>query len=153
VAWNGDLVEAEGRPNLKQILITSALFLVLAVPVKPQTSTAAQDQTSGTGIELARTCGIPTPQTEVKDAIQETYCIGLVHGVFAVMTETGRLHIATFVSNAQMVLVVKKYLDEHPERLGERDTILVVDALAAAFPPTEENRKRLSSPACQPILK
>jgi hypothetical protein len=136
---------------LRHIPILVALIILLAVSMMPQTS-APPSQTSGTGIELARTCGIPTTSTDGKARIQQVYCLGLVHGIFALMTYTGHLHYTTFISNGQMVLVVKKYLDEHPERLGEPDTVLVRDALLAAFPPTEENWKRISNPACQPIL-
>jgi hypothetical protein len=103
-------------------------------------------------MDLAKGCSISTTLAEANEAQAAAYCLGLVHGMFAVMATTGRLHYATFVSNGQLVLVVKKYLDEHPERLGEPDFVLARDALLTAFPPTEENRKRISNPACKPIL-
>src|ERR1700739_1724657 len=125
------------------------LIFLLAIPMKPQTPTP-QDRTAGTGIELVKTCGI-SPPPDMEGRIRQGYCFGLVHGMFEVLAGTGHIHFTTFVSNGQMTLVVKKYLNDHPERLGEGDTVLVRDALIAAFPPTEENRKRLFSPACIPV--
>lgn len=138
---------------MKHKLVLVMLILLIAVPMNPQTSTPAPDQTSGTGFELVKTCGISTTLTDFKALMAQTYCLGLIHGVYGEMAAEGSLHVATFVSNGQMVLVVKKYLDEHPEQLGEPDIALIFNALIAAFPPTEENRKRLANPACRPILQ
>jgi Rap1a immunity proteins len=65
------------------------------------------------------------------------YCVGMVRGVSDVSYML--LHMmcppdAEGVTNLQMVHVVYKYLKEHPEQLRDRDTALVLEALAAKWP-------------------
>jgi hypothetical protein len=67
---------------MKHIFILAVLILLLAAPMKPQTSTASPDQTSSTGFELVTTYGISTTLMEVKAQMGQAYCIGLVHGIF-----------------------------------------------------------------------
>jgi hypothetical protein len=137
-------------------LVLMVLILVLAVPMKPQTATPqVKTHTSErTGMNLVKDCSEhpPSMSSTVEKAVGEGYCIGLVSGVFTILSNTGHIHFTTFVSNGQMVLVVKKYLEEHPERLGEVDSTLIEEAFINAFPPTEVNRKRLSDSSCRPIF-
>ena len=56
------------------------------------------------------------------------YCLGLVTGV------SDMLHLCPSSPYGQRVRVVVKFLEDHPEKLSLRGTMLVRQALMAAFP-------------------
>ena len=63
------------------------------------------------------------------------FYMGFVLGVSRVLFEP--FEVVSFpegVSNAQILAVVGKYLDEHPEKWNEESEMLVFDALAEAWP-------------------
>jgi len=62
------------------------------------------------------------------------YCTGLIHGISDVLESLGTVCPGDGVTGAQRTRVVVKFLNDHPARLNDRDTILVMDALRQAWP-------------------
>jgi len=74
--------------------------------------------------------------------MERGYCVGFVEGVlstsniYKALPNTPRLFCfpPAGVSNEQMIRVVVKYLENHPEQLHFDASILVLTALKEAFP-------------------
>lgn len=66
------------------------------------------------------------------DAQNGGFCLGLVYGVSRAADRKSCM--PTSVSGEQAIQAVRKFLIEHPERLGEPDYLLVVHALGQAYP-------------------
>jgi len=78
------------------------------------------------GNELKKTC-------DASDStFQDGFCFGYVAGVFE--NVKSKICFPIGVSHSQAVLVVKKYLQDHPERLHQDASGLIVAPLQMAFP-------------------
>jgi hypothetical protein len=62
------------------------------------------------------------------------YCVGLVHGVDDFLDALGQITPRGDDELGLRIRMVRVYLREHPEKLSERDTTLVMMALKKAFP-------------------
>ena len=62
------------------------------------------------------------------------YCMGLVHGIGDVLQTLGTINLSDEWKLGMGVRVVAKYLEDHPEELAERDSVVVIEALEAAYP-------------------
>ena len=72
-----------------------------------------------------------------QDKFYEGACMGAVHGVVDTAYFLGvdfGIDVPERSTLDQNVRVVVKYLQEHPEELHERDTVLIIRALRHAFP-------------------
>ncbi len=99
-----------------------------------------------TGMDLLRGCNAIIQAEEGKevsmeDQLMSFYWIGYLGGFndAAVLIDTAAAHgiycvPPTGIENDQLVRVVKKYLDEHPEDLHQSARILILFALREAFP-------------------
>jgi Rap1a immunity proteins len=65
----------------------------------------------------------------VEEGWQRGMCLGMVSGVASMLTLCPEQ-----MKYGQLVRVVVKYLQDHPEKLQLRDTTLIKQALLAAFP-------------------
>jgi hypothetical protein len=77
------------------------------------------------GMNLVHSCGGP------EGTLDYGYCLGVVRGVSFWLLPKG---CSDDVGMGQMVLVVNKYLKDHPEDLNAPDAQLVSTALSKAFP-------------------
>jgi len=80
------------------------------------------------------------------DNLDAGVCMGLVRGIADTMTlwqsldhgpvDNGEIHgcLPDSIKTIQLARIVVKYLNDHPERLQNPDTRLVLMALADAFP-------------------
>jgi hypothetical protein len=72
---------------------------------------------------------------KAQDAYDEGYCQGLVSGVASsINSEDGADLTASNPSVNQMIRVVQKYMDDHPEELSKPAVWLIRVALIKAFP-------------------
>ena len=92
-------------------------------------SVAGMAAVSGDFLKKACASYVDTP-TSTFDGM----CIGYVVGVASVMEFVNALCLPARSTHAQAVLVVQKYLYEHPEKLHLNADELVFDALQQAFP-------------------
>ncbi|MGD1062894.1 MAG: Rap1a/Tai family immunity protein [Terracidiphilus sp.] len=126
------------------LLVVFVLMLLCAPSV-------ARAEAEHDGNELSEECNtaLRTPDKSKNDAppdaIHTGMCLGLVRGAMDMMTlwervdsnhSQSRFHgcIPTEVSLLEAIKVVMKYLNDHPERLHERDSFLIVSALTEAYP-------------------
>jgi hypothetical protein len=77
------------------------------------------------GMNLLHACDGPI------GTVDYGYCLGIVRGVSYWLLPKG---CSDDVSLGQRVLVVNKYLKDHPEDLNLPDALLVSSALSKAFP-------------------
>jgi hypothetical protein len=77
---------------------------------------------------MAAKWGTPIPP---EGNIDYGYCLGVVRGVSFWLLPKG---CSDDVTMGQMVLVVSKYLKDHPEELNKPDALLVSTALGKAIP-------------------
>jgi Rap1a immunity proteins len=108
---------------MRRFVAAAAFAAVIAV-----LSLAQQDKITPQkldGLNLLRACDGP------EGAVDRLYCVGVVHGVSFWLLPKG---CSDDVSMGQMVLVVNKYLKDHPEDLNLPDALLVSAALSKAFP-------------------
>lgn len=93
---------------------------------------------SPSGTELQSKC--KTALKDQADAFDGGYCAGFIDGVMSqtlVEAKAGfdvPFCLPTGGSMGQIVQVFVKYLDDHPERLHEPASLLLVESLAKAFP-------------------
>jgi hypothetical protein len=73
----------------------------------------------------------PSIRVDVYEAWRDGMCLGLIAGV---AEASPLVCYANGVTNGQSLRVVVKFLQDHPEKLNERDTTLIREALAQAFP-------------------
>ena len=118
-------------------------FLVTLSP------TVAAPQSLPTADALIVECGqaVTDMETGVQFSSRAIYCLGLVRGVLETAFEWYRNDVMQGVSPShspicrpddrltvgRAIRFTHRYLTEHPERLHERDTVLVMDALREAF--------------------
>jgi len=112
--------------------LSVCVFMLITVGIcSPQ-----EDPSSGNG--LLTSCQIALkhlddPQTTLSylDAVRIGYCEGITQGVGYVSPKVCTMDNVTLV---QAIRVVVKYLQDHPEELDQRNSLLVERALAKAFP-------------------
>lgn len=99
----------------------------------------SQDKTSGNF--LIGACHVTVSVIEHSGTIAKPneawkagYCRGIVEGVDSVATLGGQVCKPDGVTNDQEVRVVAKYLEDHPESLNQKGSILAFQALREAFP-------------------
>ena len=118
------------------------VFLVLIVILSVSSLSAQTD----TGMDLLRACNAIIQAEEDQDVSMEDQLLGLYWTGYlagfneaAVLIGTGtsqKIYClpSAGIENEQLVRVVKKYLDEHPEDLHRSARIAVLLALSEAFP-------------------
>jgi hypothetical protein len=67
------------------------------------------------------------------------FCLVLMQGILHVSQLFGVLCPPGASNNSQYARIVVKYLRDHPEKLHERDSLLMFSALAQAFPCKKTN--------------
>jgi hypothetical protein len=77
------------------------------------------------GMNLLRACG------GEDGAVGDGYCLGVIRGVDFWLLPKG---CSDDVGTRQRIMVVNKYLKDHPEDLNLPDALLVSVALSKAFP-------------------
>lgn len=112
---------------MKEIRIISAVLLLGAV-IYSNSSTGMED-VSGAFLKKSCAAYVDRP-TSTFDGM----CIGYVVGVTSVMEFMNALCLPDRSTHAQAVLVVQKFVYEHPEKLHLNANELVFDALQDAFP-------------------
>ncbi len=80
-----------------------------------------------TGNDLKQKCAAPS---HIDDAI----CMGYVTGIYDALVSQGALCSGGGVTIGQLQEIVKKYFNEHPERLHFTAQSLVRSSLREAFP-------------------
>lgn len=109
-----------------------------------------QDSANGKGTGLLKDCteavsfmdgnvfkATDTWQDIADRAPKISSCIAVVHGVADMADVWGSVMGISMPSDGdaeQNVRVVLKYLQDHPEELSRRDTLLIIRALRKAFP-------------------
>jgi Ssp1 endopeptidase immunity protein Rap1a len=122
------------RPEFNRRKREVAVGVIMAATVLP---TAAQQNKATPrkldGINLLRACEAPEAAKwgESENALDYGYCMGVIRGVDFWLLPKG---CADDVSTDQRVMVVTKYLKDHPEELNLPDALLVSTALSKAFP-------------------
>jgi len=107
---------------MRKMFVVAAIAALVALPSMAQQDKAKPRKLDG--MNLARACDGP------KEAIDYGYCLGVVRGVSFWLLPKG----CADVDLGQMVLVVSKYLKDHPQELNLPDALLVSVALSKAFP-------------------
>jgi hypothetical protein len=118
---------------MRSVLLT---FFSCAFVVWPSTVHAQKNMTDGN--YLLGSCQItvrvtddPKVKLDVYEALRDGYCRGIVEGV----TDVSLIVCASAdVTFGQEIRVIVKFLNDHPEKLHLRNTKLVQEALAQAFP-------------------
>lgn len=82
----------------------------------------------GTGSWLLETC-----RGDNGD-VGKAFCLGYTMGLADLMLGQQRICMPQDVSSEHMRLVVEKYLSDHPEKLRQHPTLLVIEALGTTFP-------------------
>ena len=90
----------------------------------------------GDGNELLKRCQTSTQSLSYENLLDFYWCLGFLEGVNGMLpSTTPPLYcLPEAGSYTQVMQVLVKYLQDHPERLNESQTVLTVDALGAAFP-------------------
>lgn len=103
----------------------------------PAIATAQEPLSYVNGAELLKDCTAATNrrnQVEVTDSSDPGWCDGLVYGVWNALGAFGIVCSPAEVKLSQVVLVVLKYLQDHPEQLHETQYRLVRKALVQVWP-------------------
>jgi len=106
-----------------------------------QPASAVSDISKVSGFRaICSAVDMTTPQTPL-DQMNTSFCLGWVHGLSAGITVAnlytiGKIQICFPVGNSfgQMLHVIKKYIDDHPEQEHLNTEFLAYSALMAAFP-------------------
>lgn len=115
---------------MKPIIKTGSVLL-LGAALYSNTVAGMEDVS---GAFLKKACA---SYTDRPSSTLEGMCIGYVVGVASVMEFINTLCLPDKSTHAQAVLVVQKYLYDHPEKLHLNADELVFDALQEGFPCTE----------------
>src|SRR6185437_7302713 len=99
----------------------------------------AQDVTSGN--YLLGSCQItvrmldnPNQTLSQYESWRDGYCRGDIEGVVTAATLSSQICPSDGVTNSQIVRVVFKFIQDHPEKLNQRGAVLAFQALTQAFP-------------------
>lgn len=117
---------------------------VMIVPILCLLTLASHAQTNGTQI-LHDCTSLTTPGVHTElESMNSGYCLGMVRGIMetlmvwevtdATHVEANHGCIPYEVTTSKAVAVVKKYLNDHPEKLHMGDTVLIRVALVEGFP-------------------
>ena len=82
----------------------------------------------GTGLWLLESC-----RGDNAD-VGKAFCLGYAMGLADLMLGQQKICMPADVSSEQIRLVVKGYLEGHPEKLQQHPTLLVIQALDSTFP-------------------
>jgi Rap1a immunity proteins len=116
------------------------IFLMAAI-----FSNAAHATYNYDGNEILEVCSVIKIQDmEQHEAMDLFYCMGFIEGVLSSQEIAIELDNPSTVcklpeegiTTGQIVRIVVKYLEEHPEKLHLNSSLLVLDALRQAFPCT-----------------
>jgi hypothetical protein len=91
------------------------------------------DSHTGNGLITACKTAVAGMDTDRDSGWIGGFCTGLISGV-ADSWDEFTFCLPTHSTRGQYVRVVYKYLQEHPAELQERDSVLVLKALKAAWP-------------------
>jgi len=111
-------------------------LLVLAVMLFGSLATGGQnDEGTGDGDELLLMCKATVAylndhHSPTENHFSEGYCLGLVTG----LSETSDDVCSLGVPSGQLVTVVVKFLEDHPDRLNLKNTTLIRQALMRTWP-------------------
>jgi hypothetical protein len=90
-----------------------------------------------TGKQLISQCKVDTHKS-ARDPYDAGYCQGLIMGVAAMQQSSfwawPKASVPADVTPGQKILVVEKYLENHPAELGSTDWNLVIVALSEKWP-------------------
>jgi phosphosulfolactate phosphohydrolase-like enzyme len=149
-------MEVSPRMNSKSVLAGFAILFV--TPFGQQPLQRAHDPNDmitfhgGSGSHMLPNCqaavrlgssnaaiSIEPTATDIKAAIDGSYCAGFVVGVVdtlmsASLTSKTTYCIPTNADNDQLIRVVSKYLNDNPAKLNEPASFLVTGAMIDAFP-------------------
>jgi hypothetical protein len=116
-------------------------YLAMALVILVSTVAHAGDG-DGRGTTLLHNCQALllylNPPPEFKEypdtANQAGMCIGIVHGTRDMAVIAGWIPPQPHVTMGESVQMVVKYLKDHPEQLGDRDTLIILRAMGEAYP-------------------
>lgn len=109
-----------------QSLMVILFILTVSMPV----------QAGMTGNDLLRRCQGQSENAAIK-IMNDTFCLGVIAGYTDALRVTPSLKALCIPQNAeweQRRKVVVKYMNEYPEKLHQYYGILILDAVAEAFP-------------------
>ncbi len=127
-------------------IATAILFILL------QSCSLTFGQHVADGNALLRNCSVGIKANSqgavsATDAFYSGECVGLVRGIANIMTiwaaldrvervNTGAVHgcVPDGVNPTHLVRIVVRYLNSHPAQLNQPDSLLVIRALANAYP-------------------
>lgn len=120
------------RASLPTVVLISAILCLVSVSI-------CQGADDWDGQHLLNDCRALKSEMTAKDAYERGRCVGLIYGVLDTLAvlETNKKRktlCAKGVSFRQAVMVVEKYLDDHPEKLHWSGASLVLAAMWTAFP-------------------
>lgn len=130
------------RPIVRRFTLSAVLLLLASVGIAQQ----AQAEEKHDGRWLQKVCREADKDTGTRDYQDAGWCMGYIDGFLdgwsdlALVTGHGHMGpcVPSGVSYGQLVKVVRKYLDDHPERLHMSSRHLVIFSINTAFPcPTE----------------
>ena len=115
---------------------TLLVFVLVAIGV---TTVIAQDRGPQSGNDLLRKCeNVLSSSTETVDS---AFCLGHISGFFeglSLKVSEQSTNLTCYpespVTAAQLLRIVVKYMQDHPELLHHPYKFLVADALSEAFP-------------------
>jgi Rap1a immunity proteins len=134
---------------LTVMVITSSFTSSVAQPQRAQRTDETLHFFGGTGNDLLEWCGHPEIRegetmslTEIaKTAKDNGMCLGYIVGVSdqavgdkALAHAKGNYCLPSEVHSEQLVMVVKKYLEDNPAQLHYQAEVLTIHALTDAFP-------------------
>lgn len=112
------------------------LCLVVILCTSPSGFTQDKPNSGADGNDLRKNCGAIVDGRV--GSYEAGYCYGLIDGVVQLGNSLPRAFpthcFPSGVTYGQLVKVVMKYLEEHPEKLNGSATLLIAQALHEAFP-------------------
>jgi hypothetical protein len=108
-------------------LVLALVALILAGPTAPRA-----DQEKSANFVLPGCQAFLDAHTT--DYALAGFCAGMVTGVSVMALLDGHACIPSSSTNAQLVRIVIRYVEAHPERMHEPFAVLALQALRAAWP-------------------
>ena len=110
-------------------------LLVVAVMLFGSLANGQSDEGTGDGEELLPICKatvayLSEHHRPAENSFSDGYCLGLAIGV----SETSDDVCSLGVPSGQLVTMVVKFLEDHPDRLNLKNTTLIRQALMRAWP-------------------
>jgi hypothetical protein len=107
------------------VLLASITVAYGAEPVVPEQET---------GADLKQRLELLDKDTDLADRFVAVRAVGYIDGIADAAVGLGYACYPTAVTRAEIREVVIKYLRDHPERLGDQASMLVLNGLFDAFP-------------------